>query len=127
MLPRQANPNILVGLETGDDGAVVRLSDDVAVIQTVDFFMPIVDDPFDFGRIAAANSLSDVYAMGGEPVSAASATATEAQAHSTKSDASRVWQRRVSASLSLTVSFKDGSLRSQGLARSTSRFPRGSL
>lgn len=70
MLPRQAHPNILVGLETGDDGAVVRLSDDVAVIQTVDFFMPIVDDPFDFGRIAAANSLSDVYAMGGEPVSA---------------------------------------------------------
>lgn len=70
MLPRHANPNILVGLETGDDGAVVRLSDDLAVIQTVDFFMPIVDDPFDFGRIAAANSLSDVYAMGGEPVSA---------------------------------------------------------
>ena len=59
-----------MGLETGDDGAVVRLSDDLAVIQTVDFFMPIVDDPFDFGRIAAANSLSDVYAMGGEPVSA---------------------------------------------------------
>jgi selenide,water dikinase len=60
----------LVGLETGDDGAVVRLSDDIAVIQTVDFFMPIVDDPVDFGRIAAANSLSDVYAMGGVPVTA---------------------------------------------------------
>ncbi len=59
-----------MGLETGDDGAVVRLSDDIAVIQTVDFFMPIVDDPVDFGRIAAANSLSDVYAMGGVPVTA---------------------------------------------------------
>lgn len=60
----------MVGLETGDDGAVVRLSDDIAVIQTLDFFMPIVDDPYDFGRIAAANSLSDVYAMGGTPVAA---------------------------------------------------------
>ena len=60
----------MVGLETGDDGAVVRLSSEIAVIQTVDFFMPIVDDPFDFGRIAAANSLSDVYAMGGKPTSA---------------------------------------------------------
>lgn len=65
-----ADPNILVGLETGDDGAVVRLSDEIAIIQTLDFFMPIVDDPFDFGRIAAANSLSDVYAMGGLPTSA---------------------------------------------------------
>jgi selenide,water dikinase len=60
----------LVGLETGDDGAVVCLSPELAVIQTLDFFMPIVDDPYDFGRIAAANSLSDVYAMGGVPVSA---------------------------------------------------------
>ena len=60
----------MVGLETGDDGAVVRLSADIAVIQTLDFFMPIVDDPYDFGRIAAANSLSDVYAMGGTPLSA---------------------------------------------------------
>ena len=70
VLPRKADPNLLVGLDTGDDGAVVRLSPDLAVIQTLDFFMPIVDDPFDFGRIAAANSLSDVYAMGGEPISA---------------------------------------------------------
>jgi len=70
VLPKLVDPNILVGLETGDDGAVVRLSDDIAVIQTLDFFMPIVDDPYDFGRIAAANSLSDVYAMGGNPVSA---------------------------------------------------------
>ena len=70
VLPRTADPNILVGLETGDDGAVVRLSAEIAVIQTLDFFMPIVDDPYDFGRIAAANSLSDVYAMGGTPLSA---------------------------------------------------------
>jgi len=70
VLPRRPDPAVLVGLETGDDGAVLRLSDDIAVIQTLDFFMPIVDDPFDFGRIAAANSLSDVYAMGGRPVSA---------------------------------------------------------
>jgi len=70
VLPKLADPNILVGLETGDDGAVVRLSDEIAVIQTLDFFMPIVDDPYDFGRIAAANSLSDVYAMGGTPISA---------------------------------------------------------
>ncbi len=69
-LPRTGDAAVLVGLETGDDGAVVRLSPDLAVIQTLDFFMPIVDDPYDFGRIAAANSLSDVYAMGGVPVSA---------------------------------------------------------
>jgi selenide,water dikinase len=70
VLPRTGDPAVLVGLETGDDGAVVRLAPDLAVIQTLDFFMPIVDDPYDFGRIAAANSLSDVYAMGGIPVSA---------------------------------------------------------
>ncbi len=59
---------LLVGRETGDDAAVYRLSDDVAIIATIDFFMPIVDNPFDFGRIAAANALSDVYAMGGTPL-----------------------------------------------------------
>jgi len=59
---------LLVGRESGDDAAVYRLSDDVAIIATTDFFMPIVDDPFDFGRIAAANALSDVYAMGGTPL-----------------------------------------------------------
>jgi len=59
---------LLVGAETADDAAVYRLSDDQAVIATTDFFMPIVDDPFDFGRIAAANALSDVYAMGGVPI-----------------------------------------------------------
>lgn len=62
--------NLLVGVETGDDAAVYRISDEQAVVATTDFFMPIVDDPFDFGRIAAANALSDVYAMGGKPIMA---------------------------------------------------------
>jgi selenide,water dikinase len=62
--------NLLVGTETSDDAAVYRLNDQQAVIATTDFFMPIVDDPFDFGRIAATNALSDVYAMGGTPVMA---------------------------------------------------------
>jgi selenide, water dikinase len=65
-----ADPNVLVGFERADDAGVYRLRDDLALIHTVDFFTPIVDDPFDFGRIAAANALSDVYAMGGTPVSA---------------------------------------------------------
>jgi len=64
----QAFPDLLVGIETGDDAAVYRLNDEQAVVATTDFFMPIVDDPFDFGRIAAANALSDVYAMGGRPL-----------------------------------------------------------
>jgi selenide, water dikinase len=61
-------PALLVGRETGDDAAVYRLNDEQAVVATTDFFMPIVDDPFDFGRIAACNALSDVYAMGGTPL-----------------------------------------------------------
>lgn len=61
------DPNLLVGAETADDAAVYRLSDDLACVLTTDFFTPIVDDPYDFGRIAAANALSDVYAMGAEP------------------------------------------------------------
>jgi selenide,water dikinase len=69
-LPRQADPRVLVGTATGDDAAVVRLTDEIALVQTTDFFTPLVDDPYDFGRIAAANALSDVYAMGGTPVSA---------------------------------------------------------
>ena len=63
-------PDLLVGAETSDDAAVYRLNDTQAVIATTDFFMPIVDDPFDFGRIAATNALSDVYAMGGTPIMA---------------------------------------------------------
>jgi selenide, water dikinase len=62
--------NLMVGTETGDDAAVWRLNDEQALIATTDFFMPVVDDPFDFGRIAATNALSDVYAMGGRPIMA---------------------------------------------------------
>jgi selenide, water dikinase len=63
-------PELLVGIETADDAAVYRLNDEQALIATTDFFMPIVDDPYDFGRIAAANAISDVYAMGGRPIMA---------------------------------------------------------
>ncbi|MBK7906820.1 MAG: selenide, water dikinase SelD [Gemmatimonadetes bacterium] len=69
-LPREDDPRLLVGRETFDDAGVFRLSDDLALVQTVDFFAPIVDDPYRFGRIAAANALSDVFAMGGEPLTA---------------------------------------------------------
>ncbi|MFO1188102.1 MAG: selenide, water dikinase SelD [Alphaproteobacteria bacterium] len=61
-------PELLVGTETSDDAAVYRLTDDLAIIATTDFFMPVVDDPFDFGRIAATNAISDIYAMGGRPI-----------------------------------------------------------
>lgn len=64
---REMDPNLLVGTDTQDDAGVYKLTDDLAIIQTVDFFTPIVDDPYMFGQIAAANSLSDVYAMGGQP------------------------------------------------------------
>jgi selenide, water dikinase len=67
---RAADPNVLVGFETSDDAGVYRVSDELAIVQTVDFFTPIVDDPFEFGRIAATNALSDVYAMGATPVTA---------------------------------------------------------
>ena len=63
-----ADPNLLVGFDTADDAAVYRLRDDLAIVVTTDFFTPIVDDPFDWGRIAATNALSDVYAMGGTPL-----------------------------------------------------------
>ena len=74
-LPRSDDPALLVGNDTADDAAVYRVSDELAIVTTVDFFTPIVDDPFDFGRIAAANALSDVYAMGGTPVTALSLVA----------------------------------------------------
>jgi selenide,water dikinase len=69
-LPQVANPNVLVGFDTSDDAGVVRVRDDLAIVTTADFFTPIVDDPFEFGRIAATNALSDIYAMGASPVSA---------------------------------------------------------
>jgi selenide,water dikinase len=64
------DPNLLVGLESGDDAGVYKLSDELAIIQTIDFITPIVDDPYIFGQIAAVNSLSDVYTMGGKPITA---------------------------------------------------------
>ena len=67
-LPAINDPNLLVGISTGDDAAVYKMSDEMAIVSTVDFFPPIVDDPFKFGEIAATNALSDVYAMGGKPV-----------------------------------------------------------
>jgi selenide,water dikinase len=71
-VPRWADENVLVGFDTADDAGVYKLTAELALVQTVDFFTPIVDDPYTFGAIAAANSLSDVYAMGGRPVSALS-------------------------------------------------------
>ena len=71
-LPHRVDPRVLVGHETSDDAAVILLRPDLALVQTVDVFTPIVDDPYDYGRIAAANALSDVYAMGAEPLSALS-------------------------------------------------------
>jgi selenide,water dikinase len=69
-LPPVTDPNVLVGSATADDAAVYRLSDDLALVLTTDFFTPVVDAPYDFGRVAAANALSDVYAMGGRPIAA---------------------------------------------------------
>lgn len=69
-LPQPNDPNLLVGINTADDAGVYKLTDEIALIQTVDFFTPIVDDPYTYGQIAAANSLSDVYAMGGRPLTA---------------------------------------------------------
>ncbi len=68
------DPNLIVGIETADDAGVYRLSEDLALVQTVDFFTPIVDDPFDYGRIAALNSINDVWAMGGTPLTALAVT-----------------------------------------------------
>jgi selenide,water dikinase len=69
-LPAPADPNLLVGTTTADDAGVYRIAEDLALVQTVDFFTPVVDDPYWFGAIAAANALSDVYAMGGRPLTA---------------------------------------------------------
>ena len=78
-IPRVATENVLVGFDTADDAGVYQLTAELALVQTVDFFTPIVDDPFTFGAIAAANALSDVYAMGGRPISALSILAYPAK------------------------------------------------
>src|SRR5215813_8114508 len=67
-VPRWPNENVLVGFDTADDAGVYQLTPELALVQTVDFFTPIVDDPYIFGAIAATNALSDVYAMGGKPI-----------------------------------------------------------
>lgn len=84
-IPRSENPNLLVGFDKSDDAGVYRLSPGVALVQTVDFFTPIVDDPFTYGAIAAANALSDIYAMGGVPQTALSILAWPA-AYNTPDD-----------------------------------------
>ena len=78
-MPRWADENVLVGFDTADDAGVYKLTAELALVQTVDFFTPIVDDPYTFGAIAAANSLSDVYAMGGRPISSLSILAYPAK------------------------------------------------
>jgi selenide,water dikinase len=78
-IPRWPDPNVLVGFDTADDAGVYKLTPESALVQTVDFFSPVVDDPYTFGAIAAANALSDVYAMGGRPISALSILAWPAQ------------------------------------------------
>jgi selenide,water dikinase len=78
-IPRWPNSNVLVGFDTADDAGVYKLTPECALVQTVDFFTPIVDDPYTFGAIAAANSLSDVYAMGGRPISSLSILAYPAK------------------------------------------------
>ncbi len=69
-MPFIADPNLIVGMEHAEDAGVYKLTDDLAIVQTIDFFTPIVDDPFTFGRIAATNALNDIYAMGGKPLTA---------------------------------------------------------
>jgi selenide, water dikinase len=71
-LPKQTDPNLLVGFDTSDDAGIYQIAPNLALVQTVDFFTPLVDDPFTFGQIAATNALSDVYAMGGQPLTALS-------------------------------------------------------
>ena len=66
----ETDPNVLVGLKTSDDAGVFKLTEEIALVQTVDFITPISDDPYIFGQVAAANSLSDIYAMGGRPITA---------------------------------------------------------
>ena len=89
-LPRGArDPSLLVGYDSRDDAAVYRITDDVALVQTVDFFPPMVDDPYTFGQIAAANALSDVYAMGGEVKTALKLPGEHGSEHSGRDSARR--------------------------------------
>src|SRR3984885_5252975 len=78
-VPRFADANVLVGFDTADDAGVYRLTSELALVQTVDFFTPIVDDPYTFGAIAATNAISDIYAMGGRPICSVSILAYPAK------------------------------------------------
>ena len=69
-MPLISDPNLIVGMERSEDAGIYKLTEELAIVQTVDFFTPIVDDPYDFGQIAVANALSDVYAKGGKPLTA---------------------------------------------------------
>jgi selenide,water dikinase len=80
-MPLVSDPNVLVDLGTSDDAAVYRITDDIAVVLTLDFFTPIVDDPYEFGRIAATNAISDIYAMGGKPIVALNIVAYPGRTH----------------------------------------------
>jgi len=91
-LPRPEDPNVLVGFDTNDDAGIYRITDELALVQTVDFFTPIVDDPQLFGQIAAANALSDVYAMGGQPISALSVVGFPEKGDSENSGADHSWR-----------------------------------
>ena len=94
-LARPVPPQLLVGIETSDDAAVYQINDEQALIATTDFFMPIVDDPYDFGRIAATNAISDVYAMGGTPIMALALLAHAGQPAAARSDPPHRRGRRV--------------------------------
>jgi len=97
-IPLSTDPNLLVGLETRDDAGVYRLSQDIALVQTVDLFTPIVDDPYAYGQIAAANALSDVYAMGGRPV-----TVLNIACFDPKAAPAEVWAQVLKGSFDKTV------------------------
>ena len=79
-LTQNTHPDLIVGLQTSDDAAVFRIAPDLAIVKTVDFFTPIVDDPWSFGAIAAANAMSDIYAMGGLPETALARSCTISRA-----------------------------------------------
>ena len=93
-LDAATDPNLLVGFDTADDAAVYRLRDDLAVVVTTDFFTPIVDDPYDWGRIAATNALSDVYAMGGAPILALNLVAWPREGLAVRAARARARRRR---------------------------------
>ena len=108
-IPRSDDPRVLVDYRTADDAGVYRWPGGPALVQTVDFFTPIVDDPFDFGRIAATNALSDVYAMGGTPITALNIAFTESSVNAPAGKAFTILFDNQDASVPHDVYIKDGS------------------